>query len=284
MAVSRATLMTANGHEFAWNSDDFVRVQTLIFQRAGIRLNDGKHAMVYSRLSRRLRETGHHSFCSYLNWLESDQSPEEWQEFVNALTTNLTTFFRESHHFDILAALLRKHPHRPWHIWCSAASTGEEPYSIAMTVLENLEPNVPFQLMASDIDSRVLATAARGVYRQEDIKNLGQERLRRFFLRGTKNNEGLVCVKSEVRNAIEFLSVNLVRDDWPFGQNFDIVFCRNVLIYFDAETKRHVLGRIHHVLKPNGLLFVGHSENLSDARDLFVQRGKTVYQRLQMGA
>jgi len=280
MTISCATAVTASGYEFAWSSADFARVQALIFQRAGISLNDGKHAMVYSRLSRRLRETGHHSFCSYLNWLESEQSPEEWQEFVNALTTNLTMFFRESHHFDILAALLQKHPKRQWHIWCSAASTGEEPYSIAMTVLENVEPNVKFQLTASDIDSRVLVTAARGVYRQEDIKNLGQERLRRFFLRGKKNNEGLVCIKPELRSAIEFLSVNLVRDDWPFGQIFDIVFCRNVLIYFDAETRRHVFGRMHRVLKPGGLLFVGHAENLSDARDLFIQRGKTVYQRL----
>jgi len=265
--------------EFSWTQADFSRVQSLIYQRAGISLHDGKHAMVYSRLSRRLRETGYQSFRDYLSWLESHDGPE-WQEFVNALTTNLTSFFREQHHFEILAEHLKSRPtSTPWRVWCNAASTGEEPYSILMTALDVLGSQANFKLWASDIDSKVLATAARGVYRQDSIKGLDMARLQRFFLRGKGNNEGFLRVKPELQRMVEFLSVNLIRDDWPFREPFDIVFCRNVMIYFDAPTQRSVLERIHRVMKPGGLLFVGHSENFNESRDLFVLRGKTVYER-----
>ncbi len=265
--------------EFSWTQADFARVQALIYQRAGISLHDGKHAMVYSRLSRRLRDTGHQSFRDYLGWLESHDGPE-WQEFVNALTTNLTSFFREQHHFEILSGHLQSRPATtPWRVWCNAASTGEEPYSIIMTALDALGPQANFKLWASDIDSKVLATAARGVYRQDSIKGVDTARLQRFFLRGKGNNEGFLRVKPELQRLVEFLSVNLIREDWPFREPFDIVFCRNVMIYFDAPTQRSVLERIHRVMKPGGLLFVGHSENFNESRDLFVLRGKTVYER-----
>lgn len=267
------------GREFAWTDADFARVQSLIYQRAGISLHDGKHAMVYSRLSRRLRDTGHRSFREYLGWLESHDGPE-WQEFVNALTTNLTSFFREQHHFDILADHLKSKPvTTSWRVWCNAASTGEEPYSIVMTAVDALGPRANFKLWASDIDSKVLATAARGVYRLDGIKGLDPGRMQRFFMRGKGANEGLVRVKPELQSMIEFLGVNLIRDDWPFREPFDIVFCRNVMIYFDGPTQRKVLERIHRVMKPGGLLFVGHSENFNESRDLFVLRGKTVYER-----
>ena len=267
------------GREFAWTDADFDRVQSMIYKRAGISLHDGKHAMVYSRLSRRLRETGHQSFHEYLGWLESAESPE-WQEFVNALTTNLTSFFREHHHFEILADLLKsKAAGTPWRVWCSAASTGEEPYSIVMTALEALGQSAKFSLMASDIDSKVLASAAQGVYRLDGMKGIDQGRMQRYFLRGKGGNDGMVRVKPELSRAIEFLIVNLIRDDWPFKEPFDAVFCRNVMIYFDTETQRKVLERIYKVMKPGALLFVGHAENFSDSRDLFVLKGKTVYER-----
>lgn len=265
------------GGEFAWTTTDFSRVRALIHQRAGISLHEGKHTMVYSRLSRRLRDTGHSSFHDYLGWLESGDGPE-WQEFVNALTTNLTAFFREQHHFEVLAAQLRTRPSGPWSIWCNAASTGEEPYSIVMTVLESLDARAAFRLVASDIDTRVLAAAARGVYRQDGLKGLSPTRLQRFFLRGKGGNAGLARVRPELRRPIDFLRVNLARGDWPFHEPFDAVFCRNVMIYFDAQTQRRVLERIHRVLKPGGLLFVGHAETFSDSRDLFAPRGKTVYE------
>lgn len=235
--------------------------------------------MVYSRLSRRLRETGHDSFNGYLSWLESNDGPE-WQEFVNALTTNLTAFFREQHHFEIFASHLRSKPSgTSWKVWCNAASTGEEPYSIVMTACEALGNNPPFKLIASDIDSKVLATAGNGVYRIDSMKGMSQERLQRFFLKGKASNAGMVRVKPELRRLIDFMSVNLIRDDWPFKEPFDVVFCRNVMIYFDAATQRRVLEKIHRVLKPGGLLFVGHAENFSESKDLFVLRGKTVYER-----
>jgi chemotaxis protein methyltransferase CheR len=265
--------------EFSWSDSDFDRVQSMIYRRAGISLHDGKHAMVYSRLSRRLRETGHQSFRDYLSWLESGEGPE-WQEFVNALTTNLTSFFREQHHFAILTDYLRSKPAGfSWRVWCSAASTGEEPYSIVMTMLDALGAKAAFHLSASDIDSKVLATAQRGVYRLDGLKGVNDDRMRRYFLRGKSANDGMVMVRPELRANVDFLMVNLIHDDWPFRDPFDVVFCRNVMIYFDAQTQRSVLERIHRVMKPGGMLFVGHAENFSDSKDLFVLKGKTVYER-----
>ncbi len=270
----------SQSREFAWTDSDFSRVQGLIYQRAGISLHNGKQAMVYSRLSRRLRETGYQSFKDYLSFLDLHDGPE-WQEFVNALTTNLTSFFREQHHFEILASHLKSKPSNSnWRIWCSAASTGEEPYSIAMTAMESLNPSGKFNLVASDIDSKVLALAERGIYKIDGLKGISEARVQRFFLRGKGLNEGMVRVKSELQNAIQFLSVNLIRDDWPFRDPFNVVFCRNVMIYFDSPTQRKVLEQIHRVMIPGGLLFVGHAENFSESRDLFVLKGKTVYERI----
>lgn len=262
-----------------WASGDFERVQALIHERAGISLHDGKHAMVYNRLSRRLRETGHRSFREYLIWLERHQGAE-WQEFVNALTTNLTSFFREPYHFEIFARHLKTRADgAPWRVWCSAASTGQEPYSIVMTALEALGPLAAFSLVASDIDSRALASAAQGVYLLEEVKEFAPERIRQHFMRGQGANQGLVRIKDQLQQPITFMNVNLIGDDWPFVEPFDVVFCRNVMIYFDAATQRRVLDKIHRFLKPQGLLFVGHAESLGESRDLFMLRGRTVYER-----
>lgn len=272
-------LTDVQGREFDWSDADFNRVQALIYQRAGISLHDGKHAMVYSRLSRRLRETGYQSFKAYLGWLETQDGPE-WQEFINALTTNLTSFFRENHHFQVLSEHLQAHKaHAHWRVWCSAASTGEEPYSILMTAADALGTNASFKLTASDIDSKVLATASQGIYRLENLKNVTEAQRQTYFLKGKASNSGMVRVKPELQRMVEFIIVNLVRDDWPFREPFDMVFCRNVMIYFDAPTQRKVLERIHRVMAPGGLLFVGHAENFSESRDLFVLKGKTVYER-----
>ncbi|MDM7949095.1 CheR family methyltransferase [Hydrogenophaga sp.] len=264
--------------EFVWSDADFERIKRLIYQKAGISLHDGKHAMVYSRVSRRLRETGHTSFSSYLDWLEKHDG-SEWQSFINVLTTNLTAFFREQHHFEVLSEMLNAERSRPWRIWCSAASTGEEPYSIAMTATEALGASGSFELLNSDIDTQVLATAERGVYKADGVKGLSPERVQRFFMRGKGGNAGLMRIKPELRKSMGFQTVNLIQE-LPFRDPFDIVFCRNVMIYFDAATQRQVLERIHRVMKPGGKLFVGHAENFSDARHLFVLRGKTVYERV----
>ena len=211
-----------------------------------------------------------------MSWLEKQDGPE-WQEFVNALTTNLTSFFREQHHFEILSDYLKSNKTHPsWRVWCSAASTGEEPYSILMTAADALGANAHLKLTASDIDSKVLATATQGVYRLENLKNVNEGQLQRYFLKGKAGNSGMVRIKPELQKMVDFIIVNLVRDDWPFREPFDLVFCRNVMIYFDAPTQRKVLERIHRVMAPGGLLFVGHAENFSESRDLFVLKGKTV--------
>lgn len=264
--------------EFAFGSADFDRVRHLIYQRAGISLHAGKQAMVYSRLSRRLRETGHRSFASYLQWLEQHNTDHEWQEFVNCLTTNLTAFFREDHHFVALAEDLKARAGRPLRLWCNAASTGEEPYSIAMTAIETLGASAPVQLVATDIDTKVLETARRGIY-DAAARGLSPQRLKQHFMRGTGPNAGSIRVKPELARWIDFRPFNLMSSDWSFSEPFDIVFCRNVMIYFDAATQRRVLARMHAVMRPGGLLYVGHSENFTDARSLFRLRGKTIYER-----
>jgi chemotaxis protein methyltransferase CheR len=273
------TPMPPSATEFAWNDDDFQRIRALIHRHAGISLHEGKHAMVYSRVSRRLRATGHPSFRAYLDWLEAHPDDDEWQAFVNALTTNLTAFFREPHHFDILRTELCARPEHAWRLWCAAASTGEEPYSMAITCREALGPAGRFEIVASDIDTRVLAAAARGIYRLEHTRGLSPEQLRRHFLRGRGANTGLMRVQPELQRTIRFMRVNLI-EELPFREPFDIVFCRNVMIYFDAATQRQVLQRLHRVLRPGGLLFAGHAEHFGDARALFVLRGKTVYERV----
>ena len=261
---------------------DFEQVRSLIYQRAGISLNAGKHAMVYSRLSRRLRETGQSTFTGYLQWLQASKGSAgeaEWQEFVNCLTTNLTSFFREDHHFQALADDLRERAGRHLRIWCSAASTGEEPYSIAMTVAETLGAQAQVGILASDIDTKVLATAQRGVY-EADSRGLSAERLLRHFMRGKGGNSGFIRIKPELARRVEFRPFNLMSHSWSLGEPFDLIFCRNVMIYFDAETQRQVLQRMHGVLRPGGLLYVGHSENFTESRTLFRLRGKTIYQRV----
>ncbi|MBA4178293.1 MAG: chemotaxis protein CheR [Leptothrix sp. (in: Bacteria)] len=269
--------------EFTLTRADFERVRQLIYQRAGISLHAGKQAMVYSRLSRRLRETRFTSFGDYLQWLESTTGAEgeaEWQEFVNCLTTNLTSFFREEHHFQALVEDLRARATRPMRIWCNAASTGEEPYSLAMTVVETLGVSAQVKLVCSDIDTKVLATAQRGVYPAES-RGLSPERMKRHFMRGTGVNAGSIRAKPELTRLIEFRSFNLMSAAWSsLGEPFDLVFCRNVMIYFDGPTQRKVLERIHAAIRPGGLLYVGHSENFTESRDLFRLRGKTIYERV----
>ena len=267
--------------EFSFGAPDFERVRGLIYRKAGISLHAGKQAMVYSRLSRRLRDLGHRSFGSYLQWLEQatgDAGEQEWQEFINCLTTNLTSFFREAHHFPVLAAELAQRRGRSLRIWCNAASTGEEPYSIAMTVADALGANANVSILCSDIDTKVLASAQRGVY-PADARGLTPESLRRHFMRGAGANSGFIRVKSELQRLVEFRAFNLMDAKWPLGEPFDIVFCRNVMIYFDAATQRSVLERMHGVMRPQGLLFAGHSENFTEWKDLFRLRGKTVYER-----
>ena len=263
--------------EFAFNSRDFDRVRDLIYKRAGISLADSKQEMVYSRLARRLRATGISSFSEYLDGLERNQIESEWEAFTNALTTNLTSFFREEHHFPILAEHISK-KREMVNIWCSASSTGEEPYSIAMTLCEAFGTMRPqAHIVATDIDTNVLETASRGVYSIDRIEKLSAERIRKFFLKGKGAQEGLVRVRPELRELITFKQLNLLEDGWPLSGEFDAIFCRNVMIYFDKPTQGKILKKFVPLMKPDGLLFAGHSENFLYVSDDFKLRGKTVY-------
>jgi chemotaxis protein methyltransferase CheR len=263
--------------EFEFTAQDFAQIRRLIYSHAGITLSEAKADMVYSRLARRLRATGLTSFQNYLALLQRGDAAE-WEAFVNALTTNLTAFFREAHHFDILRDCLRARRERPITIWSAAASTGEEPYSIAMTVLETLgETRQGVQIMASDLDTQVLQKAREGVYPMERIANLDADRQRRFFLKGRGGREGLVKVKPELQEMISFFQLNLLDAQWPVKGPLDAIFCRNVMIYFDKPTQYRILQRMKPLLKADGLLFLGHSEALYHASDLFRLRGQTVY-------
>ncbi|WP_459618371.1 CheR family methyltransferase [Bordetella sp. 2513F-2] len=263
--------------QFEFRDADFTRVRKMIYARAGISLGDHKREMVYSRLARRLRVLGQQGFAAYLDGLERDAGSAEWEHFVNALTTNLTAFFREAHHFPILADFARGRG-APLSVWCCAASTGEEPYSIAITLAEALGARAgSCQVLATDIDTQCLSRARAGVYPYERVAKLGEERLRRSFLRGRGSNEGQVKVRPEIQEMVRFEVLNLLAPTWPLHERFDAIFCRNVMIYFDKPTQARILQRFVPLLKPGGLLFAGHSENFTYISRDFRLRGQTVY-------
>ena len=264
--------------EFLFTPSDFERIRTLLYQHSGIKLSASKSNMVYSRLTRRLRATGLKSFQDYLQRVERDQG-EEWDAFINALTTNLTAFFREPHHFPLLRDHVLSLRKRPLRLWCSAASTGEEPYTMAMTMVDafgSFKP--PVQIIATDIDTNVLSKAQAGIYPLDRVEKLPPETLKRFFLKGSGNNAGYVQVRKELRDLISFSQLNLLDARWPVSGTFDVIFCRNVMIYFDKDTQYKILKRFAPMLETHGLLFAGHSESLHHAADFFKLRGKTVYE------
>jgi chemotaxis protein methyltransferase CheR len=284
----RAALKTAHaamhGPRVELSQADFERVRRMIHGHAGIALHPGKKTMVHGRLWRRLRVLGRTDFASYLDELERPgRDPAEWQAFVNALTTNLTAFFREAHHFPVLTQHLQQRAgNGPLQLWCCAASSGEEPYSMAMTAHDALGPMPPVSILATDIDTAVLERARQGVYPIAAVARLDPTLRRRHFLRGRGVREGLVCVRPELGALVSFRALNLLAAHWPLTTRFDAIFCRNVMIYFDKPTQHRVLQRLAQWLKPDGLLFVGHAENFSEARELFELQGKTVY-RLARG-
>lgn len=268
--------------EFSYTQADFDRVRKIIYKKAGINLSDSKKQLVYSRLARRLRALKLPDFSAYLHYLEN--TDEEQQEFVNALTTNLTAFFREEHHFDILFDFAKNFKHkRPLRVWCAAASTGEEPYSIAITLAEAFgRYDPPVEIIASDIDSNVLNEGRAGVYNINRIENLSVERKRQFFLKGKgNNNTGKVKVISELGRLIDFKQINLLDSSWPLTGMFDVIFCRNVMIYFDKATQLKLLEKMTKLLNKDGLYVAGHSESFAQASHLVKLVGKTTYRLVE---
>lgn len=264
--------------EFHFTEQDFQRVRKLIYDHAGISLSDSKMDMVYSRLGRRLRATGLSNFREYLSLLEKNDATE-WEAFVNSLTTNLTSFFREPHHFPILADHIRKIRQRqPIQLWCNAASTGEEPYTMAMTMVDVFGSYTPpVQILATDLDTHVLKTAQAGIYGADRVEKLPKDILQRFFVEAPGGSPGQMQVRQELRKMITFRQLNLLDANWLIRGPFDAVFCRNVMIYFDKATQYKILQKLVPVMRSDALLFAGHSESFQHAADLFHIQGRTVY-------
>ncbi len=259
----------------------FEGLRNLLHAHSGIALAHHKITMVQSRLAKRLRALGLRSYEQYHDLLRDPKS-EEWPEFVNALTTNLTSFFREGHHFTRLVELLKPAytASRRIRIWSAGCSTGEEPYTLAMTLTKAFGASAAIQILATDLDTAVLDTASRGVYPMARVESLPDEWKRLGFLRGKGPNQDMVRIRPELRKLITFTQMNLLDAQWPLeGGPFQAIFCRNVMIYFDKPTQRELLRRYHGLLEPDGLLFVGHSESLLDNSLGFQSLGQTIYRR-----
>ncbi len=266
--------------EYPMTDRDFELLRTLVSQHTGIQLSVDKRELVYSRLARRLRALGLQNFAEYCALLQQGDS-HELEEFTNAVTTNLTSFFRENHHFEYLAKTVipecRKQ-NRAVRIWSAGCSSGEEPYSLAIVLAEaGLTPRQG-QIIAGDLDSQILGRAQQGVYRDEQVKGVSTERLKRFFLRGRGSQEGLVRVRPQLQQFITFVRLNLM-ENWQWDQPFEVIFCRNVVIYFGAEQRKKLVERFAQYHRDGGYLFIGHSESLFQVTDRYKLIGKTIYRK-----
>lgn len=272
--------------EFALSDREFNRVKARVYQEAGISLSEAKRTLVVSRLGKLVRTLRLNSFDAYLDYLERQGTAADAQDFVNALTTNLTRFWREDHHFEHLEnyvrQLMAQRPRmgangRPkLRIWSAGCSTGQEPYTIALGLLAAL-PELKrwdFRILATDIDTNVVAKAAGGVYPEAELNGLSPERSALFQRAGA----GQVQIPAAVRELISFKPLNLMNNPWPMRGPFDAVFCRNVAIYFDKKTQGELFGRLGAILVPEGFLYIGHSENLGAGGSNFRLVGKTIYQ------
>lgn len=273
--------------EYKLGNKEFDFLRTLVFDYSGISLGDEKRQLIYGRLSKRLRALSLNNFSEYCCLLEKGDK-EELRYFTNAMTTNLTSFFRENHHFDylektILPALMRlKADTRKIRIWSAGCSTGEEPYSIAMTVNKVIPDNWDVRILATDIDSNVIQTAKNGIYNIDKITGIDRALLKKWFLKGSGTNAGNAQVNSALKSMVVFKQLNLMQD-WPIRGMLDIIFCRNVVIYFDKPTQVKLFDRYANALNPEGYLFVGHSETLFKVTERFDLVGNTIYTKRESG-
>lgn len=280
---------------------EFHLFRSLVHKHCGIWLKDGKRVMLASRLSRRLRHHGLRSYSDYYDYVQAHlNDSDELRELINCVTTNKTSFFRERHHFDFLTSTLiprvlsQSAPgaHEPIRIWSACCSTGEEPYTIAITLLEALAARrrpgatpalscVPAgygaEIVASDIDTQVLARASRGVYKEDSLDGIDLALRKKYFLRGTGEMAGFARVKPELMRMVEFIHLNLMSPQWPLTGRFDAIFFRNALIYFQKETQDILLRKMARLLKPGGYLFLGNSEHISWLNDIYEPMKQTMY-------
>jgi chemotaxis protein methyltransferase CheR len=279
---TRAGPSDAPKREFSFTDADFRAIATRIRDVSGIVLQDSKQDLVYGRLAKRLRKLGCGSFAEYLRLLHGPDAVEERTALVNALTTNLTGFFREKHHFEaleqkFLPEIRARSQARRLRIWSAGCSSGQEPYSIAM-VLAGALPDIDrwdALVLASDIDSNMVETARAGIYDAEAAESI-PDRVRRKHV--IELDDGQVAMSPPLRALIRFRRLNLLAP-WPMSGPFDIIFCRNVVIYFDKETQRGLFNRFADMLRPDGWLVIGHSESLFRVSDRFAHLGQTIYRR-----
>lgn len=272
--------------EFEYTLDDFNFLRKLSNQHSGIQVPDDKFDMFYSRLSKRVRLLGFSRFKEYCGYLQ-DNSDQEFTEFINAVTTNLTSFFREKHHFEyvtqkLLPELLKKNQaQKQIRVWSAGCSTGEEPYSLAISLIENVPSDWDIKILATDLDTNVLSAAAEGVYPVDRVTSISQEHLHNWFQKGSGAHAHKVRVKPQLRDMIYFKQLNLMQE-WPMKGCFDFIFCRNVLIYFDRATKERLANRYAALLREGSCLFIGHSESLHQLDTPFSLIGNTIYKKTRI--
>ncbi|MBP7434416.1 protein-glutamate O-methyltransferase CheR [bacterium] len=267
------------------SDSEFDKLRELVYKISGISLANTKKELVISRFSKRLKELKLSSFGEYHDLLVSPGGFSEVQNFINSITTNKTDFFRESHHFDFIVSTFIPQvvaSARPVvRVWSAACSTGEEPYTIAMVMSKYLvEPyGIPVKILATDIDTNVLKAAARGVYDSHAIGQVPEKYLKKYFLRGKGDSFGLFKVKDDIRSMVTFKQLNFIAPEYPITSTFDIIFCRNVIIYFSPETKKQVVGKLFRYLSEGGYIMMGHSETLFNMIEGLVYLKNTVYQK-----
>ena len=269
--------------DYAISSDEFLRFRKLIYDESGISLGDQKQTLLASRLSKRLRDLGITTFTEYYERVTGDPTKEEFTRMLDLISTNKTDFFREPKHFDFLREriLPEQSGEKRIRIWSSACSTGEEPYTIAMTLYEGVSnpQQWDFKILASDLSTRVLAKAATGVYDAERVRDVSPELVKRHFLRGRGDCEGSLKVKSHLASLIQFRRLNLMDERYPIKSPLDLIFCRNVMIYFDRPTQERLVNKFYRYLRPGGYLFIGHSESLQWVEHPFKSLAPTIYQK-----
>lgn len=269
--------------EFEFTREDFDYLRKIVTDTTGILADDDKYTMYYSRLARRVRKLGLSDFSEYRTFLNKNMD-SEITELVNSVTTNLTSFFRENHHFDFIKDTIvpeiKARGQKKIRIWSSACSTGEEPYSIAISLAEAIPDykRWDIEILATDIDSNVVQKGASAVYDMSRVDGLDSSILKKYFRKGTGKNEGLVRVNPELVKLIRFQQLNLLHK-WPIYDVMDFIFCRNVVIYFDNPTKIKLVERFHKLMSEDSYLFMGHSESLYKSTDLFHLLGKTIYRK-----
>ncbi|MFO0708021.1 MAG: protein-glutamate O-methyltransferase [Nitrospira sp.] len=269
--------------EYTISTNEFEQFRTLIYDESGISLSDQKKSLLSSRLSKRLRDLGLTTFTEYFELLTGDPTREEFTRMLDLISTNKTDFFREPKHFDFLRdqILPELEDVKRIRIWSSACSTGEEPYTIAITLHESVQypAQWDFQILASDLSTRVLAKAASGTYDEERVRDVPPEIVQRHFLRGRGESAGMIKAKPHLSNIIKFRRLNLMDDTFPIKSPLDLIFCRNVMIYFDRPTQEKLVNKFHRYLRPGGYLFIGHSESLQWVNHPFKSIAPTIYQK-----